>query len=341
MPEPKVSLTTKDVATLVQLEKSGQLKLQPEFQREGIWPTAAKSYFIDSILNGRPIPPIYIQRATSVQTGRSEFAVIDGQQRIRAIQEFLEDGFKLTEVGEGSVASAFKGKKFSGLPEEMRQRLWNFDFVVQELSGYSDDDIRDIFRRMNKYVVRLSKQELRHSQKPGKFKNFVERIAKWPVWRQEHVFTGAQLARMRAAEFAAEIAILLSEGSPQHQKTAIDLYYHRYSETFPEGSSVEATLRAYMGWIQAALPNLRSHRYRRSNEFYALIGALDIVSRKGSSLSKVDPVAAGQKLRDFEKETQSKTPKGIAAQYVIAASKHTDDLEPRTTRIGILQSLLG
>jgi len=340
MTDPKVSLTTKDVATLLQLEKSGQLKLQPEFQREGIWPKAAKSYFIDSILNGRPIPPIYTQRTTSVQTGRSEFAIIDGQQRIRAIQEFLGGGFKLSEVGEGSVASAFKGKKFSDLPEGMQQQLWNFDFVVQELSGYSDADIRDIFRRMNKYVVRLSKQELRHSQKPGKFKDFVERIAKWPVWQQERVFTRSQLARMRAAEFAAEIAILLSEGGPQHKKTAIDLFYKRFSESFPEGSGLEATFRAYMSWIQKALPNLRAHRYRRSNELYALIGALDIVSRKGSSLSKIDPVSAGQKLLDFEEATRSKTPRGTAAQYVIAASKHTDDLEPRKTRIGILQSLL-
>jgi len=140
MPEPKVSLTTKDVATLVQLEKSGQLKLQPEFQREGVWPKAAKSYLVDSILNSRPIPPIYIQRTTSVQTGRSEFAIIDGQQRIRAIMEFLADGFPLSEIGEKSIAMQSKGKKYSDLPREMQQRLWNFDFVVQELSGYSDSD---------------------------------------------------------------------------------------------------------------------------------------------------------------------------------------------------------
>ena len=133
MTDTKVSITTRDVATLLQLEKSGQLKLQPEFQREGVWPKAAKSYFIDSILNGRPIPPIYMQRTTSAQTGRTEFSVIDGQQRIRAVKEFLEDGFALTELGENSVAAAFRGKKFSKLPPEMQQRLWNFDFAVQEL----------------------------------------------------------------------------------------------------------------------------------------------------------------------------------------------------------------
>ena len=336
-----MSLTTKDVATLVQLQKSGQLKLQPEFQREGVWPKAAKSYLIDSILNSRPVPPIYVQRNTSVQTGRSEFAIIDGQQRIRAIMEFLGDGFPLSEVGEGSVAEPFKGRKLSGLPMDMQQRLWNFDFVVQELSGYSDSDIRDIFTRMNKYVVRLSKQELRHAQKQGKFKDFVERVGKWPFWRQARVFTDAQLARMRATEFVAEIVILLSEGGPQHQKIAIDLYYGRYSERFPEGSGIESKLRTYLEWIQKALPDLRNCRYRRSNELYALLGALDNVSGKGSALSKVNYTSAGQKLRNFEIETQSRKPTGLAAQYVIAASKHTDDLEPRKTRIEILESLLG
>ena len=195
MSETKVSLTTKDVATLLQLEKSGQLKLQPEFQREGVWPKAAKSYLVDSILNSRPIPPIYMQRVTSAQTGRNEFAVIDGQQRLRAVKEFLDDGFPLSELGEKSVATAFKGKKFSALPAEMQQRLWNFDFVVQELSNYSDSDIRDIFGRMNKYAVRMSKQELRHAQKEGKFKDFVERIGKWPFWRKERVFSQVERAR--------------------------------------------------------------------------------------------------------------------------------------------------
>jgi hypothetical protein len=340
MPDPKVSLTTRDVATILQLEKSGQLKLQPEFQREGVWPRAAKSYFIDSILNGRPIPPIYMQRTTSVQTGRTEFAVIDGQQRIRAIQEFVADDFALGELGDHSLATGLKGKKFSALPAEVQQRLWNFDFVVQELSGYSDAAIRDIFIRFNKYVVRLSKQELRHSQERGKFKDFVERIAKWPFWRLKHVFTTAQLARMRSAELAAELAILLIEGGPQNRKNAIDLYYHQYSERFPESVSIEARLRQYIDWIEKALPDLDQRRYRRSNELYALIGALDALSKNGTGLSKMDPQVAGRKLVQFERDTKSKTLKGAAARYVIAASKHTDDLEPRKTRIQILESQL-
>lgn len=111
MPEPRVNLTTKDVTTLLQLARSGQLKLQPhQFRRKGTWPKAAKACFIDSILNGRPTPPIYFLRKAPAHTGRSEFSVIDGRQRIGAVMEFLNGGFGLTRLAEGSVAKEHKGK---------------------------------------------------------------------------------------------------------------------------------------------------------------------------------------------------------------------------------------
>ena len=50
----KRSPTTKDVGLLHQLHLNGQLGLTAEFQRNGIWPTAAKAYLVDTILNDRP-----------------------------------------------------------------------------------------------------------------------------------------------------------------------------------------------------------------------------------------------------------------------------------------------
>src|SRR5437773_9133020 len=93
----KRSPTTKDVALLKQLHDQGQLALAPEFQRNSIWPRAAKAYLIDSILNDRPIPLLFLRRATSAQIGRPGYAVIDGQQRLRAIFEYIDGRFRLTE----------------------------------------------------------------------------------------------------------------------------------------------------------------------------------------------------------------------------------------------------
>ena len=55
--------TTKYVALLLQLRDGDQLTLAPEFQRNAIWPRAAKAYLIDTILYDRPIPLLFFARS--------------------------------------------------------------------------------------------------------------------------------------------------------------------------------------------------------------------------------------------------------------------------------------
>ena len=330
--------TTKDIGLLWQLQKAGQLTLRPEFQRNNVWPKRAKAYLIDSILNDRPIPLFFMQRSTSAQSGNPQYAVIDGQQRLRAIFEYLEDDLPLSEVGVKSVVAGYKGKVFSKLPHSLQQSILNYDLVVQEIFGYDDADIRDMFVRMNRYVVRLSQQELRHAQANGKFKDFVEKLAVWPVWEQSRIFTRKQIDRMRAAEFAAELAILLIEG-PQHRKQAVDMYYVQYLTSFTEGLAVETSLKAYLEWIRKAIPDFKHSRFRRSAELYSLIGALEKVSKGSKNLASMDPKMLGKKLLEFETRTKAAL-RGEAARYVVASSKHTDDIGTRNTRIEILTAVL-
>lgn len=334
MPE-KTSVTAKDVALLYQLYREGQLIVAAEFQRDNVWPTVAKAYLIDTILANRPIPPLFFQRTVSPQTGRTAYSVVDGQQRLRAIFEFMENRFPLSE----SKKKPYYRKKFVELTDKERSEILNYDLTIEELSGYTDADIVDMFDRMNRYVVRLSPQELRHAKEKGAFKDFVERLAEWDFWIEERVFSENQLKRMRAQEFVAELTILLIEG-PQDKKKAIDLYYGRYRDSFPSAASVETRLKAYLSWIQEALPDLHNSRFRKPVDIYGLIGALDYVSAKGKRLRAVSAAAAGAALRGFEEQTRDREPTGTAAKYVLAASRQTDNIAPRIARMDILASLL-
>jgi len=332
----KRSSTTKDVALLQQLYKDGQLKLAPEFQRNSVWPLAAKAYLIDSIISDRPVPMLFFQRTTSPQTGRPVYEVIDGQQRLRAIFEFLDNRIRLSETRESSL----KDKRFSDLSPEIVGRILNYDLVIEELSGYSASDIEDMFIRMNRFVVKLSPQELRHAKEKGAFKDFVERVGNIGFWRTEKVFSDLQIRRMRSVEFAAELAILLIEG-PQDKKSAIDLYYGRYRDSFPAARSVESKLAQYFRWIKRALPDLCSRRYRKPVELYSLVFALDFLSNQlEKGLSGLKAEFAGRKLIEFEMQTKSKDLSGAAAQYVLASSRQTDNLIPRLSRAHILIDLL-
>jgi hypothetical protein len=192
---------------------------------------------------------------------------------------------------------------------------------------------------LNKYLVKLSPQELRHARETGAFKDFVERIGSWPFWQDEKIFSAAQVKRMRPTEFAAEIAILLIEG-PQDKKGAIDLYYERYRDGFPDAGEIEQRLKVYVSWVRKALPDLSQTRFRKTIDLYALLGAIDRVTESGDTLSNLSPRTAGRALRDFEKELTAEDKGRDAARYQIAASSQTDNLAPRQTRISVVERLL-
>ncbi len=331
----KISVTPKDVALLYQLHRENQLTLASEFQRDNVWPPVAKAYLIDTILADRPIPPLFFQRTVSAQTGRTVYSVVDGQQRLRAIFEFLENKFSLSE----SKNTPYYKKKFTELTEEQKREVLNYDLTIEELSGYTELDIIDMFDRMNRYVVRLSRQELRHAKERGAFRDFVERLAKLSFWTDERVFSETQRRRMRAQEFVAELTILLIEG-PQDKKKAIDLYYGEYRDSFPNSNAIESRLKLYLQWIKAAFPDLSEHRFRKPVDLYGLLGALDEISVRGKKLRALNPQTARDALINLENQTEVREPSGEAARYVLSASRQTDNIGPRSSRIQILASVL-
>lgn len=332
----KRSPTTKDISLLLQLFKNGQLILAPEFQRNSVWPAPAKAYLIDTILNDRPIPLLFIQRATSAQTGRPSYQVIDGQQRLRAIFDFVDDRIRLTQ---SDPKAPYYKKRYSDLSRDLQDQINNYDLVVEELSGYSDANIRDMFVRMNRYVVKLSSQELRHAKNSGKFQEFVEEIKDWNEWKTYRIFSPKQIQRMRPIEFAAELTILLLEG-PQDKKSAIDLYYGQYKESFPVAKSVEKQLKEYFSWIRRLFPKISETRFRKPVDLYSLIGALHRISQDGKPLPRADAV---RRLMDFDVELKSTLKENLTTdqvKYLMAASQQTDNVTPRTTRINILVNVI-
>jgi hypothetical protein len=326
----KLSPTTKDIALLRQLHKEGQLTLAPQFQRNAVWPPAAKAYLIDTILNERPIPLLFFQRTTSAQSGRASYRVIDGQQRLRAIFEFLDGRFRLTQTNR----SKLKNKRYPELPPTAKDQILQYDLPVQELSGYTDNDIRDMFVRMNKYVVKLTPQEIRHAKQQGKFAKFVEKLGELPFWRDNRVFTPKQIARFRAVEFCAEVAILLQEG-PQDKKDAIDVYYQTYAAKVPFQADVSNRLRQYLDWVGNALPAIAQTRYRKATDLYSLLGA---INENWDAVRKI-PNKCGKRLLDFESEIVPEAT-GDAGRYFAAASRQTDNLKPRQTRIEVIATVL-
>ncbi|MFT3712309.1 MAG: DUF262 domain-containing protein [Archangium sp.] len=326
---PKRTQTTKDISLLHDLYKAGKLNLAPEFQRNAVWPSDAKAYLIDTILNDRPIPLIFFHRTSSARDGKPAYQVIDGQQRLRAIFDFLDDRYALTR----SAPKALKNKHFSDLSQDNRDRILNYDLTIEELSGYRDADMRDIFERMNKYVVKLAPQELRHAKYIGYFAKFVGGLGKWDFWADHNIISKGARRRMKQTEFAAELVILLVEG-PQDKKASVDLYYQAYEQTkFTPASNVERRLSAILGLVEDAF--VLAPRFRKPVDLYSLVGAVDRLSKRGKLPAKLTAKLLGEVLRDFSADVNMRKGPDVE-KYILSASQQTDNIGPREARIGVL-----
>ena len=72
-----------------------KLDMDPDFQRGHVWTRQQQIAFVGYFLSGGPVPPIFIQRYDCVRTGGASYwerpeVVLDGKQRLTAIQAFIE-----------------------------------------------------------------------------------------------------------------------------------------------------------------------------------------------------------------------------------------------------------
>ncbi len=327
-------------------ERKGSLVLDPKYQRNPIWSIGQKCFLIDSLISGSPIPQVFIN-IRSKGTGASrktEYEVVDGQQRLRAILEFMNDEYQLIKMTERSypVSGFYKahiGRKYSELPADVQDTIWNYSLAVQELRGWSDQDIRALFRRLNYVVEKLNKQELRHSQYFGEFVEAVEKLAADKFWDEVDFFTRRDSQRMKDVEFVSELFVILIDGIQDQQKS-LDKFYADYDVVFPNRAQYVAKFEQTLASLRTLGPLLSNSRFKKKADFYALFAAVVTVnegSKKHSDLSH-----AIKSLRRLESELE-KPPEslaGRASRYFQTVIEGPNKRAKREHRTSILASLL-
>ncbi len=157
------------IGEMMNLYRDGELDVHPEFQRFYRWEEEQKSKLIESILLGIPIPPIFVSQKTN-----GKWDVIDGQQRLSTILQFLQVLKK--ENGEKYDPLVLQATKF--LPSLQGVRWDNNDlfsedqkvtfkreklnFTIIKENGEKDTSKFEMFQRLNTGGTHLSPQELRN-----------------------------------------------------------------------------------------------------------------------------------------------------------------------------------
>ena len=118
-------------------------------QRGAVWDVSRKSCLIRTILRNGDIPSL---NARNEDRGEKKvLSVLEGQQRCRAVAEYLTDSFAL-QLKDFNCIFVYKGiemelegKKFSELPAEFQDKIRNFHFTVNYYNDLSDADANEMF----------------------------------------------------------------------------------------------------------------------------------------------------------------------------------------------------
>jgi hypothetical protein len=157
----------------------GQLELQPTYQREYIWKLRPElpSRLIESLLLEIPIPPIYFGKIVG---GRLE--VIDGQQRLTTMVNFISNTFRLQRL---QRMASLNGKSFKELPEEHQTKILDASIRSVVIDAGSNTDLRyEIFERLNRGSMALNEQELRNCVYRGPFNDLLRELELDSYWRK-------------------------------------------------------------------------------------------------------------------------------------------------------------
>jgi len=342
MTQKFLNTTNHSVSWIYKRHQSDELELKPPFQRNPVWSDAQKSFLIDTILNGFPIPELYIQEFTDAN-GNDRHVVVDGQQRLRSCIEFIENEFSLV----GSELGIFEGFTFDDLSPTQRQTIFNYNFVVRKLPEMDDADLKAIFKRINKNTVTLNTQELRHSTYSGEFITLMEDLANDERWQDFNIFSSNDVRRMLDIEFISEIAVAVLHG-PQNKKSSLDKWYAAYEIEFPKRSYIKTLFNKVLGELSTVVPSLGKTRWRKKSDFYTLFqlfaereDSLPFAAEERTSLSgRLVTFASLVDAFTTDPDQEPAPPQTVRA-YTLAVERAASDLANRRARTLQLKRYLG
>lgn len=326
-----------------QWRATNALSLTPKFQRRGVWKSAARSFFIDTLLRGMPIPPVYMRQSQSPERDRTIREVIDGQQRISAVLAFKEGDYRLSKA----LKAPWAGKSFDALSVAEQDQINNYGFSAEVFKGISDMDVLEMFSRLNTYSVGLNAQELRNGRYFGKFKQtvYVLSYEHLELWRRQGLFSERAIARMQEAEFVSEILIAFLHGM-QDKKKSIDTFYEQYDDEFQAEEKVAKRFREVIDCVNDTFPDtLKGATFSRVPLAYTLFC---VIYHRLHGLPQVDAVTPRKALtrdernglreaveRLSEKIEAARANEEVTQKYaafVAACLRQTDNIKPRLQR---------
>ncbi len=169
----------------------GNYVMDPDFQRDFIWPEDKQSKLIESVIMRIPLPVFYL-----AEDDEGRMVVVDGLQRISTFQRFVQGDLKLSLPDRNEL----NGRSFFDLSPKLQNRVEDCNLIFYIIDSKAPERARlDIFERVNGGVP-LTRQQMRNCLFVGRATRFLKEQSRSEIFLKA---TGGSLNRktMRDREF--------------------------------------------------------------------------------------------------------------------------------------------
>lgn len=355
MAQLKPTKTVYTIGDFLDWQRSGALQLTPIFQRRQVWDPKAKSLLIDTVLNGLPIPIVFLRKTQDLKRLSSGLEVVDGQQRLRTLFSFIDptvlsdydparDQFTVLGIHNKNVA----GLAFRRLSNRDQAAILGYELSTNVLPpDTADEVVLRIFSRLNSTGAKLNHQELRNAEFFGAFKSLVYdlSIRNLQVWRKWKLFSDDDIARMLEAESVSDYLAAIMNGVQGKSQARLTALYRSWDDSLPGARALATRLQRVLDAIDdsvgALLPQSRIKRqalfYSLFTACYSHIYGFDSDYKKRKAPNEL-PKALPTKFRACDRLIADGQ---LSEEVLDAMSKATSDKGRRTTRHLFFMETLG
>lgn len=326
---------THPISDIRDWNKNKRLELRPDFQRNEVWSKAAQIMLIDTILKGIPIPKVYIK--SIMKDGNTYRVVIDGQQRLTAILKFVQNELVLKKPYDGEYIN----KKFEELPDDVKNTILRYKIDINEIFNPTDEEIRDLYSRVNKYTVQLNKQELRRADFPGDFICLAEELSELEFFEKSKIFSVKQRRRMLDVEYIEELLSIMLEGI-QDKKEYLDSVCEKYmklenkDEIYSEFVSIIGDISTIFD--QDIMPIAKT-RFKQKSDFYSFFACIYEL-RKQATLRTSNLGNIRENIKVLDENIEPQSDKDIYREYAMRCLSDANSISSRKWRADFLMGFL-
>ena len=308
-----------NVKKLLDLNYSGNLDLNPPYQRNPIWTISTQKYLIQSIKEGAPIPNLFL-----FQKSKDKFEMVDGQQRTRALKIFKNSN----EIQLTKDDSEFKNGAFL-----------KYEIPITIITEIKEGEyIEEFYYMVNSSGIKLNRPEtFKAHYFSTVFLKLVEKLTSGDSFQELNIIPASSQKRMMDRELVEELCALVIHGITDKKNQVDKIYESDISEK--ESQICEEKFNEIISHILRfnKIVHVKETRFRQRNDFYTMFGFIK------------DNLNIDKTLLDYYYKILVALEKGIRptkeackplSEYALNCVSQSNSAKARQARLEILNNIL-